>query len=491
MRRRTSILLIATVVWIVGGAALSLRWLFLPAPERRPPDVVLLTVDTLRADRLGCYGATQTRTPSIDRLAAEGTLFESAACPMPATRPSLASLHTSMLPREHGVTSNALALPQEATTLAEVLRAAGYETAAFVAVKLLDRDAGLAEGFDFYDAPRRAVQRRAPQVAPAAIGWLRTRDASRPAFLWLHLFDPHMPYLPAPEPGSAEAAAPGAVVRDAGAPARSRPGDDAGAVSWSSLAATAEANGGDVPAATLERALDLYAGEVELADRWIGAVRQALEELGRLDRTIVVLTADHGECFDHGVYFEHTDCIYDGAVHVPLVVRFPPGAPAGRRVAAQVGHPDVAPTILALAGLAPPPSFRGRPLLPFPPVGERYALIEHPLLVERAVETRERRGAPIRSVAGQPTRPSPVVERSAALRSDAWKLIVTGEAAELYDLHADPGERQDLAGQRPEIAARLEHRLREELAARPAAPSSLQEVKPRLRRTLRALGYLP
>ena len=441
--------------------------------RRAQPNVLLLSIDTLRADHLGCYGG-KAATPNIDRLAAEGALFENAACPMPMTRPSLSTVHTSLYPREHGVVNNGVALSPDAVTLAEVLSGAGYQTAAFTPVRLLDETSGLAQGFATYSAPD-AHHVPADQVAPQAFAWLDQRDAKRPFFVWLHLFDPHLPYSPPPE-----------YVQGAGVDA----------ISWRSLLATANAHDGDIPADVFARALELYAGEIAYVDHWVGRVRDELAALGELDDTVIVFTADHGECFEHGIFFEHADCLYDGAVKVPLLVRYPARVAAGTRVAAQVEHLGIAPTILALAGVAQPPQFHGHALLPTPPeraaglAPDGFALIEHPLYQDRSAQERTKKQDRIRSVAGVATRPILVDRQSSALRSPAWKLIAEGPANELYDLRSDPAEAHDLATAKPEVTEELCHVLDEKLAQHPLQLRESADVNPRLRETLKALGYV-
>jgi arylsulfatase A-like enzyme len=267
-------------------------------------------------------------------------------------------------------------------------------------------------------------------------------------------------------------------------------------VSWRSLLATASANDGDVPASVLERALELYAGEVAYTDHWVGEVLAKLEALGVLDDTVVVFTADHGECFDHGIFFEHADCLYDGAVKVPLLVRYPARIAAGTRVEAQVEHLDVAPTILALAGIPAPGEFRGRALLPAPPRPEdalasgAFALVEHPLYQDRSATARSRKQERIRSVAGMPTREILTDRPSSALRGSTWKLITDGPASELYDLPEDPGEAHDLATAKPEVTTELRRVLDAKLAEHPLRLRAGGDVNPRLHETLKALGYV-
>lgn len=441
-----------------------------PAVDR--PNVLLVTVDTLRADRLGCYGG-RVATPQVDRIAREGALFSSAACPMPMTRPSVSSIHTGRHPRSTGVVNNAIALGDGVPTLASSLQAAGWRTAAFVGVRLLDTGAGIFPGFETYEAPPKRYQVPAAEVVEPAIRWVAQRDVTRPFFLWVHLFDPHLPYAPPDDSGN------GARMEERGVTRRS-------------LLEAAEDHGGDLPAPLFERALALYDDEIAYADRWIGKLFDALESRGLLDRTVVAFAADHGECFDHGIFFEHSDCLYDGAAKVPLLLRFPGRIRAGTRIDAQVELAQLAPTLLGLAGVARPVGM-DRPDLFAPAAADddpaAWALVQHPLYDERAAEARHRKVEGIRSVAGRPSREVVVDEPSVALRGTRWKLIRTGDRRELYDLAADPGEEHDLAAEQPGEVRRIDGLLDLELAALPLAPRATRAVDPRLRETLRALGY--
>ncbi len=431
-------------------------------------------MDTLRADRLGCYGSAAARTPHIDRLAREGTLFEHAASPMPLTRPSHFSLLTSRYPRDHGVVNNAIPLGGEQETLAETLEATGYRTAAFVAVSLLGEDSGAAQGFATFDAPGER-QRPASAVVPRALAWLEGPAPPRPFFVWLHLFDPHMPYAPPPayDPGG-----PPEVV--ASLPE----------ASWPRLIELAEARDGDLPRAYFERAVALYDGEVEFVDHWIGELRAGLEDQGLLERTVLALTADHGECFGHGIFFEHASCLYDEGVAVPLLVRYPRAVPAGARRGEQVEVLDVAPTLLRLAGLPVPAGHRGRPLFPVAPPVERFAFLQHPLDRDLAVERRGDRRDRLRSVAGQPLRPPVVREERSGVRSPRWKYLRTGDAEELFDLLADPGEEDNAAGRRTEVAQALRDALDGWLDDHPLRIADPGQINRELLETLEALGYL-
>jgi arylsulfatase A-like enzyme len=281
----------------------------------RGPNVVLVTIDTLRADSLGAYGARTPRTPHVDRLAREGTLWENATSSIPATKPSHFSLLSSRYPRDHGVLNNEGVLPDDVLSVVEVFQRAGWSTAGFVASSLLDSSSGAARGFDLLDAPRRPT-RDADRVVPRATRWLEEVALSEPFFLWIHLFDPHIPYAPPPEHVPAEAAS--------GSNGLAR-------VGWKSLASIAEAHAGDLPREVLERALALYAGEVAHVDHWMGVLLDALERRELLDQTALLFTADHGECFENGIYFFHSNCLYEAAVRVPLILRYPRAVESGLR----------------------------------------------------------------------------------------------------------------------------------------------------------------
>jgi len=289
------------------------------APHDPRPSAILITLDTTRADALGCYGGT-TPTPHLDRIAGEGVLYESARTTAPLTLPAHASMMTGLYPVRHSVRDNSLTpLPESARTLAEAAAEAGYETAAFVAAAVLDRGLGMAQGFDVYDQPARPQrtsvtthfqERNAAQVVAAVRSWLAERDPERPCLLWVHFFDPHLPYAP--------------------------PGFRGG-------------EGG-------------YTAEVAYMDAAIGELRAALEEDGWLDRSLVVVVGDHGEGLgDHGESTHGTLC-YDSTLRVPFLVRYPDGHRAGERSAEITSVVDVLPTVAEALSLPVPETIDGRSL---------------------------------------------------------------------------------------------------------------------------------
>ena len=273
----------------------------------RPPEplgIVIITLDTTRADRLPVYGFPEAAMPHLERLAREGVVFDRAASVAPLTLPAHCSLFTGLFPPAHGVRDNAdPPLSPDHTTLAETLRAQGFRTGAFVGSAVLDADRGLAQGFDHYagvadiGVPVRtaAARRRADEVITDAIRWIDGVDGSR-FFLWAHLYDPHRPYDP-PEPFRS-------------------------------------------------RYTDPYIGEIAFADSQIGRLLDALDRRRLLDRTIVVVAGDHGESLgDHGER-DHGIFVYESTLHVPLIIRAP-HVPS-RRIAGVVRLVDVMPTVLDL-----------------------------------------------------------------------------------------------------------------------------------------------
>jgi arylsulfatase A-like enzyme/Tfp pilus assembly protein PilF len=291
-----------------------------------PPNIVLITLDTCRADRLGCYGFGLAATPAVDRLAAEGVRCADAVTSAPITLPAHASIFTGLLPPAHGVRDNgAYLLSDDATTLAEALKRTGYETAAFVSALVLNRRYGLAQGFDVYDdnlwsedepALFMIRDRPAPRTAARAVAWIETRARSAPPtpfFLWAHFFDPHQPY---------------------NAKVRSR-----------HLLPTA------------------YDAEIAQADEGVAAIVDSLERLGVFDATCVVVAADHGESLGEHGERTHGVFIYDATVRVPLIFRYPALLPRGRIFERPVHVFDIAPTLLAMAG-GELPNAQGLNLLP-------------------------------------------------------------------------------------------------------------------------------
>lgn len=394
MRRRgfVSAPLLVITLTLVSLAGL---WRLVVNPERAPLGVVIVTLDTTRADRLSAYGYMDAVMPHLDRLAREGIVFDRATSVAPLTLPAHCSLFTGLFPPAHGVHDNAdPALSPEHTTLAEILHARGFRTGAFVGSAVLDADRGLSQGFEQYsgvadgalrDRSRpRPLQRPANETVDEALRWLSGVGDSH-FFLWVHLYDPHRPYDP-PEPFRS-------AFRDP------------------------------------------YIGEIAFADSQVGRLLDALDRRGQLDRTVVVVAGDHGESLgDHGER-DHGVFVYESVLRVPLILSAPHVAPG--RIDDVVRLVDVMPTVLDLLGLPRPrtdgvslaDAIHGRP--------GRLDLEAY----SESLYPRRFGWSPLRS-----------------LRAGRFKLI-EAPRPELYDLERDPFEERNIYEERRSLAGTLQERL--------------------------------
>ena len=404
----------------------------------KPPNVALITIDTVRADHVGCYGYRQARTPSLDALAREGVLFRTTVASVPLTLPSHCSILTGTYPTLHGVRDNlGYRLGDSPPTLAVLLKGSGYLTAAFVGADVLNPQRGLSRGFDTYSAPFQRkmgrdnpiafnlqdLQRPAEEVVSDALGWMSTQPpSSKPFFIWIHLYDPHTPYEP---------------------PARFR---------------------------ALLR--DPYDGEIAYADESLGKFFAYLKEHALYDSTLIIATSDHGESFgEHGEY-THGYFIYDTTLLVPLIIKPPVGsAITPRQIEAPVRTIDISPTVLQVLGIAPPSSMQGSGLLSLmlgraatSPTGAAYCETYYP---------DEFGWSALR-----------------ALRSGRFKYI-DAPKPELYDLVADPQEAHNLYPTRQATAHELKSQF-ETLVARvtPRASPPRAQVSPADIEMLASLGYV-
>ncbi len=400
----------------------------------RQMNVVLVTLDTTRADHIGAYGFDDIETPAFDGLAAEGVTFLRAYSPTPLTLPSHTSLMSGTYPPYHGVRDNgAFVAPDNLVTLGELFRDAGYRTGAFVSSFVLDGRFGLSQGFDTYfdefEVPRTRlialarIQRSGSDVVDAALAWSR-QDPSAPFFLWVHMFDAHTPYEPPPE------------FRDR------YPGRP-------------------------------YVGEIAYADSQLGRLISWLDSSGRREDTFVIVAGDHGESLGEHGEIEHGFFLYEEAIHVPLVVSVPFAAYQDVRRSEPVSLVDVMPTILTLVGLPIPSEVQSRSLVPLLSAGapERpdslvYSETYYPRLHFGWSELR-------------------------VLLSPEYKLIMSAEP-ELYDLASDPDEAVNLAPQRA-ATTELMRQQADTLVADYEQDGGLAEavtLDEETRRRLAALGYL-
>jgi arylsulfatase len=450
------------------------------APEP-PRGVVLVSIDTLRADRLGVYGYPRGTSPAIDAIAADAVVFDAAVPTCPATAPSVASLLTGTYRARHGVRGNNYRLGNTAETLAERLRAYGFRTAARVANPVLDTPRGFGRGFDDYGMPEGLVKGgpgmlEGEPLVDDARALLDTLAGER-FFLWIHFHDPHGPYFPPPRYRDRFSAADYRRDGEADLPLA------AGNYGLRLLPAYQVVGARRAPADY--RAL--YDAEIRYTDDHVAAVRDALRAHGLWDRIVFVLTADHGESLgEHDYYFQHGWFTYQDSVHVPLIVRAP-GLPAGRRIPRSVSLIDVMPTILELAGVPAPRRIDGRSLLPLVrgAGGHRPAFMQTYYGSER-VALRVGRFKYVQ------TRPRP--RNMAAPKPGNEPIWPASVRHELYDLVADPAEVHDLADRQPKRLFAMARRTRRWLAVQEThrhwtPPRTLVAPDPEHERRLRALGY--
>ncbi len=439
--------------------------------ESGPDNVILITIDTLRADHLGTYGYVRDTSPSLDGVAAEGTRFDRCYAQSVTTRASHASLFTGCHPRTHGVLSNVEQYPDR-TSLMTVLRARGYVAAGFVSSVVLNARFGVQRQLDHFDDAATGQELNRPKMAErpardtlrAALAYLDGRDRARPFFLWIHLIDPHGPYT-APEN-------PDRFVGDAHA----RPGLRAlplgsGNAGFNDIPRYQILNGIRDPDYYVAR----YDGEIRYTDDAIGAFVGELRARDLYDRTLMVVTADHGETLDeptHRRYFSHGLIAYEEVSRIPLIVREARGA---RRLAA-VGASkpilsiDVAPTILDLVGVEVPADFEGRSVL-------RGARDENDLIFSFG------------------SYGSPQTERQMgtqfSVRRGPWRYVrnsLDGEE-EIYDHRTDPTEARNRAAEAPPELGELREAVAEFLR-QPGARNPASAVSDAEREKLRALGYV-
>ncbi len=413
-----------------------------PQAERRF-NVVLVSIDTLRADHLGCYGYARATSPAVDLFSASAVTFTQAIAQAPSTLPSHASMMTSLLPQHHRASWAAgTPLPPEALTLAEVLRDRGYATAAFTGGGQIHRVFGLDQGFDAYEQPHAATF---SATVEAATPWLRDHAAER-FFLFLHTYETHHPYQPQARFLEAVGDDYAGTLPDAISPDLLR-----------------RINGGDVPIdeADLAHIVATYDAEIRSVDEGFASLVQRLRELDLWDRTLLIFTSDHGEEFgERGKVGWHSHSLFDELLRVPLLIRFPRDAFAGSRVDRQVRSMDIAPTVLGTLGIRPSTQFAGVDLTAFlrgpaPP----------PLV---AISRRDEAG-----------------QELVAVRTEEWKLLPDS----LFHLAQDPSE--EWAVPNPQVWAELQQALVSELDEGRGLETAAQVVPPGATLDqLKALGYL-
>jgi choline-sulfatase len=394
------------------------------------PDIILVTLDTTRADRMGFLGSARGLTPNLDALARESMVFTRAYAQAPLTTVSHATILTGTFPPAHRVNDFGSPLPASVPYLPDLLRQQGYRTGAFVGSLILDPRTGTApgfdRGFDVYDAGYRmrrpgedryrTLERRGDEVLTRALAWV-SAQGRQPFFLWVHFFDPHDPYDPPDDLKRRFASAP-------------------------------------------------YDGEIAWINQLAGRLVAELKSRGRFEQSAIVVAADHGEALgEHGEQ-THGLFLYDETLHVPLMVRLPGGRQAGKRIDARVRLADVAPTILEAAGVAVPPAVQGESLVKVTADRPAYAETEYP-----------RRGfgwAPL-----------------ASWRAERF-LFVRAPHPELYDQMADAASTRNLVSTRGRVADAMDRELRDFFVRSSGAPAAETKatVDPEVAARLAALGYV-
>jgi arylsulfatase A-like enzyme/Tfp pilus assembly protein PilF len=403
-------------------------------PAKPAPNVVLITIDTLRADHVGCYGYTRIKTPNIDGLAADGARFERAFAVVPVTLPSHTTMLTGtypMLSGMHDFSANKLSSTQP--TMASVLKQSGYATGAVIAAAVLDSRFGLNQGFDFYydhfdfsrlnEANLDEMERPGNVVADVALDWVE-KNWQKKFFLWMHLYDPHYPYNP-PEPYKHEYAA------------------------------------------------QPYDGEIAFADEQVGRLLRYLKEKGIYQNTVIVLAGDHGESLGEHGERTHGFFIYNATMHVPLIVRVPESTGA-RTVSDTVSLVDLMPTVLGAVGIAVPTQVQGKSLLALVRGGES--------------DTAERD----RNVYGETYLPRIHFNWSELRGAENAKYhFIDAPRPELYDLAKDPGEVHNLLAEKKAVAEEMQAKLAAMIRDYSAGKELAEKtgLDPALMDRLKSLGY--
>ncbi len=399
-----------------------------PPPRRTKPNLLLITVDTLRADRLAPYGYSQVKTPWISHLATDGVLFDRAIAQVPLTLPSHCSIMTGMNPPSTGVHDQVgFVLSDKHATLAEQLKHAGYETAAFVASSVLAARTGLSRGFDTYSDPAKAragsmagpegPERRADSVIREALAWIQAPGRGR-FFVWVHLYDPHAPYRP-PEPYASQYKS------------------------------------------------DPYEGEIAYVDSALGNLLRSAIVQHWYDNSVIVLASDHGESLgEHGEQ-THGFFVYDSTLRVPLIVKLPHSRWKGTSVADQVRNIDILPTVLEVVGLERSTDIQGESLLPR--MAGKIGSADLLAYSETYFPYYHFRWSPLLS-----------------LRSSKYEYI-SAHRPELYNLKTDPGERNNIASQHSALSSTFFQKLSIMVDA---VPTLNEDYDAKVAKQLAGLGYV-
>lgn len=464
------------------------------------PHVIVHCIDTLRADRLGFYGYTRPTSPFLDDLARDSIVFENAIAQAPWTLPSVASYLTSTYPTTHGVFRIGRHLPEHLQTMAETMRAAGYQTVGYVQNAFAGSASGADRGFDvFFDrlSPRDTEDGR-PDRHPLGelLQWLDQRESRQPLFLYVHTVEPHWPHHTPRNPGPF-----GTWTEDQkaeldlllkrfrklrrGPPAEPEEGKTRRIAELRAVHAQI--------AERTELAVDQYDNGVRRADENAKRLVDTLQRGGYWEQAFFLLFSDHGEELGEHGYWQHDQSLHGELIHVPLLLRVPGGS-QGRRIEAPVQLIDVLPSIAELIGAPSHPTWEGRSFLTLaelgPASGDGTVGEAHAAPGDERIAIAER----VNLGRDDPLLKSSRGDIEVALVSRQWKGILHGElnALRLYDRSRDPGETRDVSGEHAETARELRHEAEEWLASRPieGAGAIHRRLSNRAVENLRALGYV-
>lgn len=448
-------------------------------------NVLFITIDTLRADHLGCYGYERDTSPSIDAFADGAIVFENCISQATSTLPSHASIFTALYPPAHGVINNLLGLSDSVPSLVNVFKDYGYTTGAIVSNVVLESRFGLDQGFSTYDEEmnsrelnrRKFRERRADSATDAAIAWLRKNEGES-FFLWVHYVDPHGAYFPPPEYRKMFV------------------GDE-----WFSEGEEVRVAEENFVPHTIPKYQELsdignpsyyisqYDGEIRFTDDHVGRLLDFIEKSGLSPDTIVVLTADHGESFtERDLYFTHTFRTYDEQARIPLIMKFPgEGAGAAARIKSQVRAIDIFPTLLEKTGLENPHPVHGRSLAKLMSAAGKGHAKE--ILTEKARSIADT--AIIYSDYGIEALEKKMGAQK-SIRAGRWKLTLNSRdgSVELYDLEHDRFERDNLAQARPELVRQMGKLLHLQESEITTAVGNKPKLSPELIEQLDSFGYL-
>lgn len=446
-------------------------------PRGRGMNIVVIVADALRADHLGCYGESLPVSPNIDRLAAEGALFEQCRTVVPATLPSFITLLTSRHPKDHGAVGNGFPPLKGLSFLSDACQAAGYETAFFASSFCVTSIFGTKQGIDHFDEnldstaalPFNKTIRVASSVTDAFLNWVEERDDEKPFFAVVHYFDPHIPFIP-PEKYAR------LFLGD---------GDLPLSVNFKEIIKSKrdlKRRRGEPG----ERELcyrELYRAEIRYMDEEVGKLVKELDRTEAGEKTITVFTADHGQTlWDHDEYFNHTLQVYESNIRIPLIFRAPGVVPPGRLGEPYVTNIDLAPTLLGFVGASIPEEFAGEDL--------------HRAVLGEGGERKERylfaEAEKYISSGKKAVRPNFLAAK--CIMKGPWKYIWTPHREnreELYNVSLDPEEKNNIVGtpEQASLVKELRKRLRKWALESSRNVKNLDLTEPEIIEKLKSLGY--